>query len=401
MKNNRGASIVELLVSFAIISMVAITMFRTVLVLSDKLATFKISSDQNLLVGSVTNTIYQDLMGRKFSSLSTCGTNCYNFNYVDGSVEKLSLNTTSKLITYSSNAFKLPNKIDFNGDMTYTDQVDATVPENFLNHVLKVNIPLKNIDTNKTFHISIVYQYNYVAAVAPTMITDGLVVWLDASDTNSYPGSGTTWFDLSGQGNHFYWTSPAPTFTTYNSVKVFSTTPTYTSVRPVKSNTFNGMLGGGNDYTLLSFFRPNQVTASKMLVSFGSITSLCSANGAAVHGIAIGTGSKFVGGSCGGLGTWARTDGVTPTITRFYDVAITYSGLVENVYVDGVIDKASTMTVNVPVNSGNAFTLGWINSDAATYSMDASIGLILIYNRALSAAEIQQVHNYYKARFGL
>ena len=35
----------------------------------------------------------------------------------------------------------------------------------------------------------------------PTVVTDGLVLALDAADTNSYPGSGTTWSDLSGQGN--------------------------------------------------------------------------------------------------------------------------------------------------------------------------------------------------------
>ena len=36
----------------------------------------------------------------------------------------------------------------------------------------------------------------------PGMVTDGLVLCLDAADSLSYPGSGTTWYDLSGQGNH-------------------------------------------------------------------------------------------------------------------------------------------------------------------------------------------------------
>ena len=37
----------------------------------------------------------------------------------------------------------------------------------------------------------------------PRIVTSGLVLALDAADTNSYPGSGTTWYDLSGNGNHF------------------------------------------------------------------------------------------------------------------------------------------------------------------------------------------------------
>ena len=35
----------------------------------------------------------------------------------------------------------------------------------------------------------------------PKIITDGLVLCLDAGNTKSYPGSGTSWSDLSGQGN--------------------------------------------------------------------------------------------------------------------------------------------------------------------------------------------------------
>jgi hypothetical protein len=35
----------------------------------------------------------------------------------------------------------------------------------------------------------------------PRTITDGLVLCLDAGNSKSYPGSGTTWTDLSGNGN--------------------------------------------------------------------------------------------------------------------------------------------------------------------------------------------------------
>ena len=36
----------------------------------------------------------------------------------------------------------------------------------------------------------------------PRIVTDGLVLCLDAANPKSYPGSGTTWFDLSGNGNN-------------------------------------------------------------------------------------------------------------------------------------------------------------------------------------------------------
>ena len=39
-------------------------------------------------------------------------------------------------------------------------------------------------------------------AHSPRIVTDGLVLLLDAGNTKSYPGSGTTWSDLSGNGNN-------------------------------------------------------------------------------------------------------------------------------------------------------------------------------------------------------
>ena len=39
-------------------------------------------------------------------------------------------------------------------------------------------------------------------AHSPKIVTDGLVLCLDAANPKSYPGSGTTWTDLSGNGNN-------------------------------------------------------------------------------------------------------------------------------------------------------------------------------------------------------
>jgi hypothetical protein len=37
---------------------------------------------------------------------------------------------------------------------------------------------------------------------SPRIVTDGLVLCLDAGNPKSYTGSGTTWTDLSGNGNN-------------------------------------------------------------------------------------------------------------------------------------------------------------------------------------------------------
>ena len=52
-------------------------------------------------------------------------------------------------------------------------------------------------------------------ARGPNIVTDGLVLALDAASPKSYPGSGTTLFDLSGNGNEGTLTS-GPTFSSQN-----------------------------------------------------------------------------------------------------------------------------------------------------------------------------------------
>jgi hypothetical protein len=43
--------------------------------------------------------------------------------------------------------------------------------------------------------------YGVMLAHSPSIVMNGLVLCLDAGNSKSYPGSGTTWTDLSGNGN--------------------------------------------------------------------------------------------------------------------------------------------------------------------------------------------------------
>ena len=49
------------------------------------------------------------------------------------------------------------------------------------------------------------------------IVRDGLVLYLDAANTKSYPGSGTTWSDLSLRGNNMTLVNN-PTFNTSGSI---------------------------------------------------------------------------------------------------------------------------------------------------------------------------------------
>ena len=109
---------------------------------------------------------------------------------------------------------------------------------------------------------------------------------------------------------------------------------------------------------------------------------------------------KVNGGSCPGRGTWGDTSGYTLTTTSYVIVTTTYDGSTETVYVNGAYDKSAAMTSSTPVSSANRIGLGWIRDDGASYMMNADVGVLMIYSRALSAAEVKDVYAVYKARFG-
>ena len=75
-------------------------------------------------------------------------------------------------------------------------------------------------------------------AYNPRTITDGLVLCLDAANTKSYPGSGTTWTDLSGRGNTGTLTN-GPTYSSANGGSiVFDGTDDIVNTSYVSSNAF-------------------------------------------------------------------------------------------------------------------------------------------------------------------
>jgi hypothetical protein len=75
----------------------------------------------------------------------------------------------------------------------------------------------------------------------------------------------------------------------------------------------------------------------------------------------------------------------------------TYDGSTEKVFINGVLDKSHAMTSSTPVSVSNTVSLGFMGD--ASENMDADIGLLLIYNRTLTAAEVTTLYSTYSSRF--
>ena len=91
------------------------------------------------------------------------------------------------------------------------------------------------------------------------LVTSGLSMWLDASNPASYSGSGTTWADISGNGNDQ---------TLVNSPTYTAGTPGYFEFDGINQYaTGSTTVLGMNQYTKMVWFQFNTTGADNNLVS--------------------------------------------------------------------------------------------------------------------------------------
>ena len=219
---------------------------------------------------------------------------------------------------------------------------------------------------------------------SPRIVTDGLILCLDAGNTKSYPGSGTTWTDLSGNGRNSTLTN-GPTFSNNN--LVFDGTNDYVSI-PV-SSAFNF---GTNSFSIDFWVRFNSfvsTTNSPTLVVFAPYYT--SANNFLLYLVS------------GKLSIYTPTSlsetNASIAINNFYHIVLVKTSPdAISFYVNGVNTFNATKAINVSGLTAISI-LGdtHYNSD---YS-NANLSQVKIYNRALSAEEVLQNFNALRGRFGI
>lgn len=212
----------------------------------------------------------------------------------------------------------------------------------------------------------------------------GLVLHLDAGNTTSYSGTGTTWNDLSGNGSNVTLTS-----TSYNSANggsiVFNGTSSYAN--------FNANIGSTNVVTVDLWVRTNSL-ANGMYFGFNLYDAW-------VYNGAIGYNTS--GGDLYGITSDRVTElGIEGAWKHL--VFVMYAGSKTNnkIYVNGESQSLSQIqgtfsTTNSNFNSGIGrlsswrFDLNWL--------MNLNVASFKIYNRELSQQEITNNFNAFRTRF--
>jgi hypothetical protein len=220
----------------------------------------------------------------------------------------------------------------------------------------------------------------------PNIITDGLVLCLDAADKNSYPTTGTTWTDVSGNDNNGTLTN-GPTFDSANGGSIV-----FDGVNDsVQGNTSAFKRNNGEEITVSAWIRPQKLSGSyqdivtnRLNTSYNWILYQHTTDGAlAFHGTA------------------QNKSNYIPTLNNWINVTVTVnSSQICLLYVNSSLE----FTVNNYQYGPSTENRLWIGNGAYESSFEPYLGriaIVNIYNRALSATEILQNYNATKSRFGL
>lgn len=224
---------------------------------------------------------------------------------------------------------------------------------------------------------------------SPRIVTDGLVLCLDAANPKSYPGSGITWGDLSGLGNTGTLTN-GPTYNSANAGSiVLDGTDDYINAVTATSLSINSAT---TPFTIGVWFKTTVATERYLFDNYngGTDISLRIDGGkfeVYMHGSASGTINAVQFGSGYNNGLW-------------HNFTLTWNGSnTINAYADGSNIGSHTQTITGSFESNAPFRIG--ARPISTNYFSGSIAQVSVYSRALSASEVLQNYNSLRGRFGL
>jgi hypothetical protein len=203
---------------------------------------------------------------------------------------------------------------------------------------------------------------------SPQIVRDGLVLYLDAANIKSYPGTGTTWFDLKGINNS----------TLQNGVAFNS------------ANKGHFVFDGINDYTQIN-----------VPTSAGTICFWYYYNGTNIQSIIMGNSSSMLYQG-GGAGTihWYNMSGdysfaINSLPAGWHYITLAYPSTTNNkFYINSVLRQSST---TYTISKGD----GVYNIGGNFYNpQNCKFGLIQTYNKELTLDEIKQNFNATRGRYG-
>ena len=225
-------------------------------------------------------------------------------------------------------------------------------------------------------------------AHSPSVITDGLMIYLDAANTRSYPGTGNTWYDLRGNRNFTLQNNPpffansaggSIGFTAANSHWASSSTSLSLMTRFSVEvwHYYTGVLTGPAPCIVTEFY-------------YGSNGQINFNLGSTTNGIGLKIG-YYNGG-------WNESSIYALSANNWYHIVGNYDGANFRLYINGVNQVTTANTGTPTANTGGIRLMRRWDSDEY---WSGNLSIVKIYNRALSATEIKQNFEATRDRYGI
>ena len=226
----------------------------------------------------------------------------------------------------------------------------------------------------------------------PRVVSDGLIFSADAANHKSYPGNGTTWYDLTP--NNYNATLVGPTFTNENSGGFgFDGTNDYVELGQVPTTVLSS-------FTWQFIFKPISFTNGvRLITTRGDVGKgfWLNINSSKIAQVTLGT---VVGGD------YDFNNSISYLNTNnIYFLNFVISNTTAQLYINGTLIQTRTISSTRTQSLTNRWVNGVfleIDGDLRplTYSTQTLYSLSY-YNRALSSSEVLQNYEALKPRFGL
>jgi len=227
---------------------------------------------------------------------------------------------------------------------------------------------------------------NSKVSYGPKSIVDGLVLYLDAANPDSYPGSGTIWYDLSESGYHM---------NSRNDVHTTWTAPGYWIFDGTTNNRQwyrDALIGIQNNMTIEAWISPDTYVGDMILLN----------QGAFYHTYPNERMSNYWYGKTNPGYHYTTANSVTPNIWTHTCSVWDSSGSGDLLqYINGTLNFTHTGDANGTGNNGTGeLEIGAEYSSANSRQFNGYIAIIKVYINALSGVEVLQNYNALKSRFG-
>jgi hypothetical protein len=207
-------------------------------------------------------------------------------------------------------------------------------------------------------------------------VNSGLVLNLDAGNTESYPGTGNTWIDLSGNGNNG--TMSGATYSAANGGSILISGSSYVNLGDPTTLRF-----GTGDWTYECWVKTGNLGTNTLISKGYSPGFEAFWYGGLLSVWISGAGANYTG-------SWSNN--------TWYHIVFSKINGVYYVYKNGTSFGQTNSTSDISASGTN----WWIGQrTGGDYTLNGNISVTRMYNKGLSAAEVLQNYNALKSRYGL